>query len=136
MTGVQTCALPICSSIYTASAETSLPKIIFNSAFPLLGPLVAYSPSEAGSGLMVLAKKDLTELDYRVALWNKPATDQDPGSLKYLTEPGVVDAVWSPDGSQIAYVQSGELWIMDSATGGKKFRVAATGIQSPCWSKK
>jgi dipeptidyl aminopeptidase/acylaminoacyl peptidase len=122
--------------IYSASAQTSLPKILLSMPSSLLGPLVAFSPSESGTTLMVLAQKDPGESGYRVAIIDKYATDTDPGSLKYLTEPGVDDAIWSPDGNKIAYLQSGELWVMDALTGANKKRIAATGILSPCWSKK
>jgi hypothetical protein len=122
--------------IYSVSPQTSLPKTLFSMSGPLLGPLIAFSPSETGTVLMVLAKQDALESMYRVALVDKFAKDPDPGSLKYLTEPGVDDAIWSPDGSKIAYLQSGELWVMDSLTGANKTRIAATGILSPCWSKK
>jgi len=125
------------SKIFTASAETSLPKTIINAASPQLGPMLCYSPAESGSVLMVLAKKAIDEPLYRVAIVDKTAKDaQDPGSLKYLTEPSVVFATWSPDGSKIAYVQNGELWVMDSNNGANKLRIAAIGVQSPSWSKK
>ncbi len=99
--------------IYSASAQTSLPKTLVNLPGPILGPLVAFSPSETGTLLMVLAKQDPVELKYRVAIVDKFATDEDPGSLKYLTDPGVDYAIWSPSGNKIAYLQSGELWVMD-----------------------
>ncbi len=125
-------------SIYTASAETSLPKQIIWGASPELGPLLCYSPIESTTPqLMLLAKKKLTDSGYCVALVDKLSSgDQDSGTLKYLTEPGVENAIWAPDGSKIAYILDGELWIMESSTGKNKVRIAATGIQSPNWSKK
>jgi Tol biopolymer transport system component len=124
------------NALYTASSQTSLPKMILNHPCPELGPLVAYSPSEAGINLLLLAKEFSTDQDYRVALLDKPSTGYpDTGSLKYLTEAGVSNAIWSPDGSQIAYLQSGDLWVMD-VTGAHKHRIALIGVQSPCWSKK
>ncbi len=122
--------------VYSASAQTSTPKVLVGLSGPLLGPLVSFSPAESGTTLMVLAKQDPVEMMYRVAIVEKFASDKDSGSLKYLTEPGVDYAIWSPDGSKIAYLQSGELWVMDAHTGANKTRIAATGIQSPCWSKK
>ncbi len=123
--------------IYTASAETSLPQPVIQNASPQLGPLIRYSPSETGTAnLLLLAKKDLTETDYRVALVDKKSKDlTDTGTLKYLTEPGVTDALWSPDGNKIAYLQSGDLWVMNS-DGSNKTEVSVAGIQSPDWSRK
>ena len=125
-------------SIYTASAETSLPKLIIWGASPEIGPLLSYSPIESTAPqLMILAKKSLTDIGYCVALVDKLSSgDQDAGTLKYLTEPGVENAIWSPDGFKIAYILNGDLWIMDASTGKNKVKIASTGIQSPNWSKK
>jgi Tol biopolymer transport system component len=122
--------------IYSASPETSLPKTLLSMPGPYLGPLVAFSPSESGTVLMVLSKKSPEEDQYRVAIVSKLAGDSGIGDLNFLTQPGVDDAIWSPDGGKIAYLQSGELWVMDASTGANKVRIAATGILSPCWSKK
>lgn len=124
--------------ISTASAETSLPKTVILNASPELGMLISYSPVESGAPpLLVLAKRTMNDDGYCVALVEKAsASDTDPGTLKFLTDPGVDDAIWSPDGAKIAYVQSGDLWVMDALTGANKTRIAATGIQMPCWSKK
>ncbi|HEY5039137.1 MAG TPA: hypothetical protein VIJ93_08720, partial [bacterium] len=126
------------SAIYTASAETSIPKLLTSNASPHLGPLIAYKPVEESTPcLMVLAKQTVEEQGYRVALVDKISKDdKDSGTLKYLTESGVENAVWSPDGTKIAYLKAGELWIMDGQTGNNKTRIAATGILSPNWSKK
>lgn len=126
------------SAIYTASAETSIPKLLISNASPQLGPLIAYKPVEESTPcLMVLAKQTVEEQGYRVALVDKISKDdKDSGTLKYLTESGVENAVWSPDGTKIAYLKAGELWIMDGQTGNNKTRIAATGILSPNWSKK
>jgi dipeptidyl aminopeptidase/acylaminoacyl peptidase len=127
------------NTIYTASAETSMPKIVILKASPELGPLLSYSPTDesAAALLLTLAKKEVTDDGYRVAIVDKPSSGPtETGSLKYLTEPGVVDAIWSPDGAKIAYVQSGELWVMNARTGANKVRIAATGIEFPTWSKK
>ncbi len=125
------------TSIYSASAETSLPKLLIFGGSYELGPLLSYSPTESNAPpLLTLAKKDSTDDGYRVAVLDKPASDKDTGSLKYLTEPGVADAVWSPDGNKIAFVKDGELWIMDGISGAHKLRIAATGIIGPNWSKK
>ncbi len=125
-------------NIYTASPETSLPRPVILGASPELGPLLSYSPVESGAPpLLTLAKKTKADTSFRVAVLDKPSKDdQDPGTLKYFTEPGVVDAIWSPDGNKIAYVQNGELWVMDAISGGNKKRLAATGIINPNWSKK
>ena len=124
------------NSLFSASSQTSQPKTILNHPCPELGPLVAYSPSESTSNLMLLAKEFDTDQGYRVALLDKASKGYpDTGSLKYLTDPGIDDAIWSPDGSQIAYLQSGDLWIMD-ITGSHKHRIALIGVQSPSWSKK
>jgi len=121
--------------IYTASAETSIPKLIINNASPELGSLISYSPAETTPVLMVLAKKDISDQGYRVATVAKSSSGKDAGTFNFLTEPGVDNAVWSPDGRKIAYTQSGVLWVME-ANGSGKTRVAATGILSPNWSKK
>src|SRR5581483_2755594 len=124
-------------SIYSASSDRSLPKpILINQTAPL-GDLLTYSPSEGGTLLMLLAKKSPDENAYRVAIVDKPSKDgSDNGTLKFLTEPGVVNAIFSPDGSKIAYIQSGELWVMDAASGAHKTRIAAIVPLQPCWSKK
>ncbi len=125
--------------IYTVSIHDSVAKAVILSASPEMGALVSYSPVESSSvQLLTLAKQTLDDKGYRVAVVDKAAkTDQDTGTLKYLTEQGVINATWSPDASKIAYVNSsGELWVMDALTGGSKKRLAATGIQSPDWSKK
>ncbi len=123
-------------TLYSASPQTSLPRVLLNHPCPELGPLVSYSPSESSSILMLLAKKLDTDPGYRVALLDKSSTGPtDPGTLKFLSQPGVDDATWSPDGSKIAYVLSGDLWVVD-ATGQNAHRVALIGVQSPTWSKK
>ena len=131
-------------SVYTAAAERSLHTAILLKMNPKLGPLALFNPADESPNptLMVLAKMQETDEDYRVAIVDKTAKDTDPkaidpGSVKFLTEPGVVDAIWSPDGKKIAYgLSNGEFWEMDSMTGANKVRVAATGIQFPNWSKK
>ena len=124
--------------IYSGSAETSQPKSIIVNASPDLGPFLAYSPAESSTPrLLVLAKENADDAGYRVALIDQASkNDQDPGILKFLTSPGIDSAIWSPDGSKIAYVTDGDLWVMDSSNGANKTRIAATGIQSPSWSKK
>lgn len=124
-------------SIYTASSETSMPKALLLNASLEFGPLISYSPSEAASSLMLLAK-NAGDTEYRLALMDKPSkSDQEAGTVKFLTNPGVVNAVWSPDGSKIAYVTSnGDLWVMDALTGANKTRISISVIQSPSWSKK
>ncbi len=125
------------TSIYLASAERSLPKLVLLGGNAELGPLLSYSPAESTvSPLLTLAKKLSTDNGFRVAVLDKAASDKDTGSLKFLTEPGAVDAIWSPDGGKIAYVMNGELWVMDGLTGANKTRIAATGIITPNWSKK
>lgn len=122
--------------LYTASSQSSLPKLILTNPCPELGPFVAYSPSETAANLMLLAKEYATDQGYRVALLDKSSKGvPDTGSLKFLTDDSVEYATWSPDGAKIAYVQSGDLWIME-ATGANKHRIALIGVQSPNWSKK
>lgn len=124
-------------SVYSASSDRSLPKPILINQTVHLGNLLTYSPSEGGNLLMLLAKKSPSDDAYRVAIVDKPSKDgSDPGTLKFLTEDGVVDAIFSPDGSKIAYVQSGELWVMDANNGAHKTRIAAIVPLQPCWSKK
>jgi Tol biopolymer transport system component len=124
-------------TIYTASSDASLPKAVIVAASPKMGPMVSYSPVESSMALITLAKKNISEDGYRVALVEKPSSgDPDPGTLKFLTEPGLDNVIWSPDGSKIAYTQAGDLWVMDAMTGGNKKLIAKTGIQFPSWSKK
>jgi len=124
-------------ALYTTTVEESSPKVVINNASPDLGPFVAYSPVEGAAKLMLLAKQTSGDTGYKVALVDQAAkTDQDTGTLKYLTPAGVEYATWSPDSTKIAYVISGELWIMESGSGLSKTRIALTGIQSPDWSKK
>ncbi|HVM33298.1 MAG TPA: hypothetical protein VMU88_09215 [bacterium] len=123
--------------IYTASSETSIPQPMILNASPQLGPLIRFSPDEGNpSALLLLAKKDLSEKDYRVALVDKKSKDStDAGSLKYLTEPGVTDALWAPDGKKIGYLQDGNLWVMN-LDGSNKTEISIAGVQYPDWSRK
>jgi dipeptidyl aminopeptidase/acylaminoacyl peptidase len=124
-------------TIFTASSDASLPKPVIVAASPKLGPLVAYSPAESSMALITLAKQKSSDDGFCVALVEKPsAGEPDPGTLKFLTGPGVDNAVWSPDASKIAYTKSGDLWTMDAMTGANKKLIAQTGIQCPAWSKK
>ncbi|HTA76132.1 MAG TPA: hypothetical protein VK791_03125 [bacterium] len=123
-------------ALYTTTVEESTPKVVINSASPDLAPFVAFSPVEGAAKLLLLAKESSNDTGYKVAIVDQAAkTDQDTGTLKYLTPAGVESATWSPDSTKIAYVISGELWIMESSGMGK-MRIALTGIQSPDWSKK
>jgi Tol biopolymer transport system component len=124
-------------SVYTTTVEDVSPKVLITNASPDLAPFIAYSPADSSARLMLLAKQTVADTGYRVAMVDQASkSDQDTGTLKYLTPPGVTAAVWSPDGSRIAYVVAGELWVMDSSSGLNKTRIALTGIQSPDWSKK
>jgi Tol biopolymer transport system component len=124
-------------SVFAASSDRSLPWAILRNQTIVIGNLLTYSPSEGGNLLMFLAKQDPSEIAYRVAIVDKPSKDEtDPGTIKFLTEPGVENAVFSPDGSKIAYIQSGELWVMDASSGAHKTRLAAIAPLQPCWSKK
>jgi Tol biopolymer transport system component len=123
------------ASVFTASPETSIPKMITSNACYEMAPYLAYSPVEGTPKLLLLAREEKGE-GFRVALLEKDSTSPtDTGTLKYLTEPGVESATWSPDASKIAFTSSGELWVME-ANGTNKRRLAATGILSPSWSKK
>jgi Tol biopolymer transport system component len=124
-------------SIYTASSNTSIPARIIYGASPDLGPLLRYSPVESGSPMMLmLAKKDLNDAGYRVALLDQTAkSDQDSGALKFLSGPGVTNAIWSPDGSKIGYIIDGNFWVMDNSGNNKKL-ISPDGITHPDWSKK
>jgi hypothetical protein len=124
-------------SVFSASADRSVPKPILVNQTITFGDLLTYSPSESGNLLMLLAKQASGESFYRVAILDKPSKDgTDPGTIKFLTEPGVENAIFSPDGGKIAYVQSGELWVMDANSGAHKTRLAAIAPLQPCWSKK
>jgi len=124
-------------SIYTASSNTSHPTRIVYGVSPLLGPLLRYSPVESGNPMiLLLAKKDASDDGYRVALVDQFAkTDMDSGSLKFLTGPGVTNAIWSPDGSKIGYILKGNYWTMDTS-GNNKTLISPDGITNPDWSKK
>jgi len=125
------------NAVYTTTVEDTTSKPVIVDASPDLAPYVSFSPVESSTKLMLLAKETTDDTGYRVAIVDQPAkTDQETGKLKYLTPAGVDSAVWSPDGTKIAYVISGELWIMDSISGLNKTRIALSGIQSPDWSKK
>lgn len=123
--------------IYTASSNTSRPDRLIYGASPELGSLLRYSPVESGNPMiLMLAKKDLSDAGYRVALMDQQAkNDQDSGTLKYLTGPGVTNAIWSPDGTKIGYILKGDFWIMD-ASGKSKTLISQDGIMHPDWSKK
>jgi Tol biopolymer transport system component len=124
-------------SIYTASSNTSHPVRIIYGACSHLGPLLRYSPVESGNPmLLMLAKKDFSEDGYHLALVDQPAKNEtDGGTLKYLTGPGATNAVWSPDGSKIAYSFKGSFWVMDNNGNNKKL-ISLDEIMNPDWSKK
>jgi Tol biopolymer transport system component len=123
--------------IYSTTVEDTTPKDIFNNSSVNLGPLLAYTPAESSFRLMVLASKTSKDHGYRVAISEPTAkSSKEAPVLKYLTDADIDWAVWSPDGTKIAYVTNGELWITDSNSGASKNRIALTGIQSPDWSRK
>ncbi len=123
-------------SLYEVSYETLKAKLLFQNATPVMGSLLQYSPAEGKSDLLLLARQTDEDSGYRVALLDKPATSEaDKGTLKYLTEPGVQAASWSPDGSKIMYTVDGALWVMDANGGGKK-RISLDDLKFPDWSKK
>ena len=124
-------------SVYTASANTSHPVRILYSASPELGPILRYSPVESGNPMiLLLAKKIATDEGYRVALIDQMAkSDTDSGTLKFLTGPGVTNAIWSPDGSKIGYTLNGNYWTMDTS-GNNKTMISPDGVTNPDWSKK
>jgi len=125
------------SVVYTTKVEDTTSQPLVNAASPDLAPYISFSPVDGSTRLLLLAKQTADDTGYRVAVVDKSSTgDRDTGTLKYLTPAGADYAVWSPDGAKIAYVISGELWIMDSTSGMFKTRIALTGIQSPDWSKK
>jgi len=124
-------------AVYTTKVEDTTSQPLINGASPDLAPYISFSPVDSSTRLLLLARQSTDDSGYRVAVVDKPAKgDNDTGTLKYLTPAGVDSAVWSPDGTKIAYVTSGELWIMDSTSGMFKTRIALTGIQSPDWSRK
>ncbi len=57
------------------------------------------------------------------------------GSGKTLLDRYGTDPIWSPDGKRIAYVRTGDIWIMN-ADGTNKLRVTTAASQefSPTWS--
>ena len=125
------------NAVYTTKVEDTTSQPVVSDASPELAPYISFSPVDASTRLMLLAKQTVDDTGYRVAVVDKSANGgRDTGTLKYLTPAGVDSAVWSPDGTKIAYVISGELWIMDSVSGMFKTRIALTGIQSPDWSRK
>jgi len=125
------------NSVYTTKVEDTTSQPLVSSASPDFAPFISFSPVDGSTRLLLLAKQTPNDTGYRVAVVDKPAKgDNDTGTLKYLTPAGVDSAVWSPDATKIAYVISGELWIMDSVSGMFKTRIALTGIQSPDWSRK
>jgi len=124
-------------ALYLTSIEVTNPKMILSTAGPQFGTLLAFNPSDSGTKILVFSKKNQTESGYRLAVLDQlPKSDKDIPTLKFLTEPGVDSATWSPDGNKVAYVTNGELWVTDVVNGNSKTRIALTGIQSPDWSRK
>ncbi len=124
------------SSVYSTTVEDTTPKGLYVGTLPILGGILAFTPADGGKRVLVLAKKTPTEPTFHVAVLDPPKNDKDIPAFKFLTEDAIDYAVWSPDGTKIAYTANGELWIMDSANGMNKTRIALTGIQFPDWSKK
>lgn len=116
--------------------ETQRTKSILLEATPEFGGVLSYAPVDGNNSILMLAKKAKEESGYRVATVDKPSTgDSDTGTLKYMTEPGVEYAAWSPDATKIVYVLDGAIWVMD-ATGANKKRISLAGAKTPAWTKK
>ena len=123
------------SDVIQCTYESFVQKPILLNPVLSLGNLIACAPVENSNLFLTLAKQS-GDRHFRVAVLDKPSKDaSDSGSLKFLTDPGAEYAIWSPDGSKIAYVADRELWIMD-ASGSNKKRIAVSGILQPAWSKK
>jgi dipeptidyl aminopeptidase/acylaminoacyl peptidase len=123
------------SDVYQCTYESFIQKPILLNPVPSMGYVISGAPVENSTLFLTLAKQT-GDLEYRVAVLDKPSKDDtDSGSLKFLTDEGVEYATWSPDGSRIAYVADRELWTMD-ASGANRKRVAVSGILQPSWSKK
>ncbi len=70
-------------------------------------------------------------LDFAVAIKAYPT-----GSTRVVQRGGAQHPTWSPDGRSIAYVQSGQLWIHDLATGKRRSVVSGRGeISEPRWMR-
>ncbi len=116
--------------------ETQRGKALLQEATPEFGGILSYAPVDGNNNILTLAKKDAKDHAYRVALVDKPsAGGSDQGSLKFLTEPGVEFATWSPDGTKILYVLQGAIWTMD-VSGANKKRISLAGAKAPVWAKK
>lgn len=124
------------NSLSEVAYETKRTKAILQEATPEYGPILSYAPVDGNTSILMLAKKDKSDEDFRVALVGKASADtSDPGSLKFLTEDGVEFATWSPDATKILYVRQGAIWVMDAAGANKK-RVSLAGAKTPAWAAK
>jgi hypothetical protein len=124
------------NSLSEVAYETQRVRDILQEASPEFGSVLAYAPVDGNTNILLLAKKSEDDSGFRVALVDKPsAGDSDPGTLKFLTEPGAEAAIWSPDATKILYVLDGAIWVMD-ATGANKKRISLAGAKTPAWAKK
>lgn len=70
-------------------------------------------------------------LDFGVVIKPYPT-----GGSKVIQKGGAQHPTWSPDGRSIAYVQGGQLWIQDIATGKRRSVVSGRGeISEPRWMR-
>lgn len=93
------------------------------------GPASDRSPSlPAGGGRLLFTRQQPGSVPHVFS------AAPDGGDLRQLTgEEGETDPAWSADGTRIAYIRGGAVWIMD-ADGGRKARLTAAGqFTSPAW---
>jgi len=83
----------------------------------------AVSPKQKGDGYNVAFLQALRPLESDQSQYRLSVMDRDSSNLRFIFPPqgdsGMTpqQVIWSPDGSQIAMIYHGNLWIVDVATG-------------------
>ena len=118
-------------ALYTVTPTGADEKLLLD------GP--GYEPAWSPDGAVVVyaaeteAYGSIADRELFVFDPERPSSPRDP-ALRQLTFDSVADSSpsWSPDGSRIAYVRGGDVWLMRSS--GTRGRLVARGALSVAWS--
>jgi Tol biopolymer transport system component len=120
-------------SIRQFSIENFKSQYVFHLPYRFeFGPSLLFSPRNSNQLLFVVQQRSFLS-KWKLAL---VTLSRNKTSLfRILTSAEVKNAVWSPNGSKIAYIDNGNLWIMNS-NGSNKHCISYSGIETLTWSKK